>query len=57
MIPALLIKLALIIIMGVSIYKALKHKHLLDILYYVSIVLVALHYYISHFGRFLGLFP
>lgn len=57
MIPALLIKLALIIIIGVSIYKAIKHNHWLDILYYLSIALVALHYYIVHFGSFLGILP
>jgi hypothetical protein len=57
MIPALLVKIALLIIMVVSIYRAVHHRHWLDVLFYLSIVLVALHYYLSHFGSFLGIFP
>ncbi|GIM47984.1 hypothetical protein DNHGIG_35330 [Collibacillus ludicampi] len=58
MLPALLIKIALIIIMVRCIYVAFKCKHsILDMLFYVSVVIVAFAYYLEHFHSFLGIYP
>ncbi len=56
MIPAILVKIALIIIMVRCVYVAVTElngfpKHWFDILFYLSVALVALSYYLQRFHR------
>lgn len=50
-IPVILVKIALIIIVIRCVYSAVTSRNWLDILFYLSVALVALYYYITNFHR------
>lgn len=62
MLPALVVKIALLIIIVRCVYVAVTllnhtHKRWLDILFYFSVAIVALSYFLAQFHSFFGLFP
>jgi hypothetical protein len=50
-IPIILVKIALIIIVIRSVYVAVTSRNWLEILFNLSVALVALYYYIANFHR------
>lgn len=52
-IPIILVKIALIIIVIRSVYVAVTKRHWLEILFNLSVAVVALNYYIANFHHLL----